>query len=91
MICTGDHTTIFKQKYSIFLPLLLFMWNCWDGKKSVVFDIWFWIFLGDTLEAELQRRMLFDPIMVLQMMTDVLDAVDFLHSHGIIYLYWSCK
>lgn len=67
------------------------MWNCWDGKYSVLFDIWFWIFPGDTLEAELQRRMLFDPIMVLQMMMDVLDAVDFLHSHGIIYLYWSCK
>jgi hypothetical protein len=29
--------------------------------------------------------------MVLQMMTDVLDAVDFLHRQGIIYLYWSCK
>lgn len=90
MICT-DHTTIFKYKFGISLPLLLFMWNCWDGKESVMFDIKFWIFPGNTLEAELQHRMLFDPIMVLQMMMDVLDAVDFLHSHGIIYLYWSRK
>lgn len=90
MICK-DHTTIFKYKFGISLPLLLFMWNCWDGKKSVMFDIKLWIFPGNTLEAELQHRMLFDPIMVLQMMMDVLDAVDFLHSHGIIYLYWSRK
>ncbi|XP_061176160.1 uncharacterized protein LOC133185118 [Saccostrea echinata] len=44
---------------------------------------------GDTLETELQRRMLFAPHMVLQMMREVLGAVDFLHRNGIIYLYWS--
>lgn len=90
MICK-DYIIIFKYKLGIFFFFFLFMWNCWDGKKSVMFDIKFWIFLGNILEAEFQYRMLFDSIMVLQMMMDVLDAVDFFYFYGIIYFYWFCK
>lgn len=82
-----DITKIFEKLRNLEHPNLIR--HFWITKYPNHINICLQYIPGDTLEAELQRRMLFDPIMVLQMMMDVLDAVDFLHSHGIIYLYWS--
>lgn len=82
-----DITKIFEKLRNLEHPNLIR--HYWITKYPNHINICLQYIPGNTLEAELQHRMLFDPIMVLQMMMDVLDAVDFLHSHGIIYLYWS--
>ncbi|XP_062566674.1 uncharacterized protein LOC134228985 [Saccostrea cucullata] len=82
-----DETRVFERLRDLEHPNLIH--HYWIAVYQSHTNICLQYIQGDTLETELQRRMLFAPHMVLQMMREVLDAVDFLHRNGIIYLYWS--
>ncbi|KAK3089424.1 hypothetical protein FSP39_003519, partial [Pinctada imbricata] len=61
----------------------------WMAEYDDIIHICTEFILGSSLEEYLQHQILLNPSAVVEFMIQIGTAVDFLHQHGIIYLYWS--